>query len=101
MTNKEALVAEIPVSVEENLLLKALYDQELTPDSEYELSKSDSIKKCIVSVLKSLIRRADVSEGGFSEKFDRSAIEKQIKDLSVELGLDSIIPKVRDASNRW
>jgi hypothetical protein len=48
----------------------------------------------------------DISEGGYSVKFDRDAVVKWYNFEVQRLGLGrnpnfSLSPKVRDASNRW
>jgi hypothetical protein len=102
MTNKEALVAVVQVSVDDNVLEKALLDQTITSSETYAAIKSSNINKAAIDVLEGLLSRADVSEGGFSEKFDRSAIEKRLNRLYEKEGLTSTSQAVIiDRSNRW
>lgn len=102
MTNKEALVAVCQVSVDDNVLEKALADQDVTAADTYASSGSDSINKAAIDVLEGVLSRANVSEGGFSESFDRKAIENRLKILYSKTG--KINPGgavIRDVSNRW
>lgn len=102
MTNKEALVAVIQCSVDDNTLLKALLDQDVSDSGTYDKANASSINKAAIDVLEGLLSRADVSEGGFSESFDRSAIEKRLNLLYKKEGLTKPgTAVIRDVSNRW
>jgi hypothetical protein len=62
-------------------------------------------KACLFP-LKDILIMPDISEGGYSSKLDRAAIEKWYNAEVNRLGLGndpnfSLTPKVRDASNRW
>lgn len=102
MTNKEALVAVVQVSVDDNVLEKALLDQNIKSDYDYKVANSSSISKAAIDILEGLLSRADVSEGAFSEKFDRSAIQARLTVLYKKAGItQASTPVLRDASNRW
>jgi hypothetical protein len=102
MTNKEALIAVVQVSVDDNTLVKALLDQDASDSENYTTANSSLINKAAIDVLEGLLSRPDVSEGGFSESFDRGAIEKRLDRLYQKEGLTNPrTPIVRNASNRW
>lgn len=102
MTNKEALVAVVQVSVDDNVLEKALLDQSVTSSGTYTSANSSSIDLAAIDVLQGLLSRANVSEGGFSESFDRGAIERRIKALCIKNDIPvSGGAVIIDASNRW
>lgn len=102
MTNKEALVAVVQVSVADNVLLKALLDQNIPSTDTYASANASSIDLAAISVLEGLLSTPNVSEGGYSVSYDRAAIEGRIKALYQKNGLSAPgKPSVRDASNRW
>jgi hypothetical protein len=100
MINKEALVAVVQVSVSDITLEKALLDQDVLPTVDYASANARSIDLAAICVLEGLISTADVSEGGFTVRYDRAAIERRIESLKYKTGIISA-PVIRDASNKW
>ncbi len=81
-----------------------LIDQDLTPTDPYSASASRSINLAIVSVIPELLLAPDITEGGYSIKFDRGAVMKFYSWLCSELGLEDKLnpqPKIRDKSSMW
>jgi hypothetical protein len=91
MTNKDALIAELPFSVADNMLEKAMIDEAVTAGTAYQASAADGIDKCVVRILQRLLSEPDVSEGGFSQNFDRKAAEARLLYLARKHNLKEIV----------
>jgi hypothetical protein len=66
----------------------------------------DISDKACLNYIRDILLMPDISEGGYSVKFDRDAVVKWYNFEVQRLGLGrnpnfSLSPKVRDASNRW
>lgn len=102
MTNKEALESVVQVSVSDKTLEKAMIDNGINGAETYASSSSKSIDLAAIDVLNWVLATPDVSEGGYSVKYDRNAIRARVEALSAKLSIDSgSRPVIRDASNRW
>lgn len=100
MTNKNALLAVVQVAVEDDVIEKALLDQSLNLGSTYTTTNAKAIDLAAIDVLDGILSRPDISEGGFSVRYDRTAIQKRLDALKRKQGITSG-PVIRDASNRW
>lgn len=104
MTNKEALVAVLRINLPDNSLDKALLDQAVTGAETYSAANAKSIDLCAIDLLVGLLSEPDVTEGGFSLKYDRAAVQKQVLFLAKKHGITSVVnqytPKVT-ARNIW
>lgn len=100
MTNKEALQAVIVEKASDNLLDKALLDQSITGAAAYTASDASKIDLAAIDVLQSLLSVPNVSEGGYSVSYDRTAILNRIEMLRAKTNT-TLRPVIRDASNRW
>lgn len=102
MTNKEALVAALQVSVDDNTLEKALLDNDITGSAVYDKTKAADIDLCAINVLQSILATADVSEGGYSVRYDRTAIQARLQYLARLRGvtdmLNNMNPSVKAVS---
>jgi hypothetical protein len=95
MTKKEALIAVIRVNVPDNTIEKAMIDNDVTGSQTYSKSSEKEIDICAIAILKGLLSEPDVTEGGYSIRYDRAAVEKQIGYLSEKHGLtDTAAPTV-------
>jgi hypothetical protein len=102
MTNKEALIAALQISVEDATLDKVLIDLDVIGSDTYSKDNATAIDKCAIEVLQGLLSMPDVSEGGYSVKYDRKAVEARLSYLSQKTGVaDPLKPTINDASNRW
>jgi hypothetical protein len=102
MTNKEALIAALQISVEDATLIKALIDLDVDGSETYSKVNATAIDKCAIEVLQGILSMPDVSEGGYSVKYDRKAVESRLSFLSQKTGVaDPLKPTINDASNRW
>jgi hypothetical protein len=102
MTNKEALIAALQLTADDSTLEKALIDQEVTGSDTYVKDNATAIDQCAIEVLQGILSTPDVSEGGYSVKYDRDAVKARLSYLLDKNGLsNSLTPKVKDASNRW
>lgn len=108
MTNKQALIAVLQVSVDDAVLNKALLDAGFsTSDDEdydadfdlYDNSKARSIDLCAIEVLQGLLSTPNITEGGYSITFDRQSVQARLQYLSYKNGVSNPIgPKVRRSS---
>lgn len=81
-----------------------LADNELVGTDNYSSTVSTPIKLAIVKCIPELLLQPDITEGGFSRKFDKAAIISYYSMLCKELGVeDQLSPKptLKNASNRW
>lgn len=78
MTNKEALLAVLRISVPDNSLEKALTDREVTGGSTYTKDNAKNIDLCAIDIFQGLLTEPDVSEGDYSIKFDRDAVKEHL-----------------------
>ena len=103
MTNKQALVAVLRISVPDDTLEKALLDHEITGSTNYTKDAARDIDMCAVEVLKGLLSEPDVTEGGYSIKYDRNAIQARIDDIMVkwEMVEDTGKPTISNGTNWW
>jgi len=102
MTNKEALIAALQLSVDDSTLEKVLIDQEVSGSATYSKDNATAIDKCAIEVLQGILSTPDVSEGGYSVKYDRGAVERRLSYLLDKNDLSNTLkPTIKDASNRW
>jgi hypothetical protein len=102
MTKKEALIAALQISVEDATLEKALIDNDVIGSETYTKSNATTIDLCAIEVLQGILSIPDVTEGGYSVKYDRAAVQARLTYLSIKNGVDNpSIPRITDASNRW
>lgn len=78
MTNKDALIAVLMVSVPGDSIEKALIDASITADDNYVTGNKQKIGECAIEILQGLLSIPDVSEGDLSIKYDRSAVQKRL-----------------------
>jgi hypothetical protein len=95
MTNKEALTAVIGFTVSDSLLEKALADSNLQGATVYSRDNGPAIDSMAVDVLFAAWSTPDVSEGGYSVKFDRNAMQKKIEALAGKCGRTDILTSLK------
>lgn len=95
MTNKEALIAVLRVSVPDNTLEKALLDQGVTGASTYSATNAQSIDLCAIDVLAGLLAEPDVSEGGYSIRYDRKAVTDLLLFLARKHNVTSVLNQLK------
>lgn len=79
------------------------YNDLVGPDT-YSSSASRAVKLAIVKCIPELLLQPDITEGGFSRKFDKAAVIAYYSMLCKELGVeDQLTPKpnLKNISNRW
>lgn len=82
MTNREALEAVLQVDVDRITVEKAMIDVGIDPEDTYGSSLKKKIDGCAVSILQGILSRPDITEGGYSVKYDRSAIQARIDSIN-------------------
>lgn len=91
MTNKEALVATLQASVPDNALEKALADRGIVSAAIYGATQTAGIDGAAMDLLSGLLSAPDVSEGGYSVRFDRTAIKARLIFLANKYGNTEIL----------
>lgn len=69
----------------------ALLDEGLVPSDEYTPGSAVAIKTAIVKLIPELLLKPDITEGGYSEKWDKGALKLFYSLLCKELGLPDIL----------
>lgn len=77
MTIKDAVIYELKVSVDDGAIEKALTDAGITGSETYAQSNKQSVDLVVLSILEGLLATPDVSEGGYSVKYDRKYISER------------------------
>ena len=89
MINKAALVAVVQVSgIPDDSLVKALLDAGIIDTDQYTSDLSDDIDLVAIEVLQGLLSQPDISEGGYSIRYDRAAISKRLEFLASKQEVD-------------
>jgi len=91
MTNKAALISELPFEVDDNMIEKSLIDNSVDGNATYAVDNAESIDMCVVKLLQRLLSEPDITEGGYSIKFDRNAAEKRLLYLAKKYGLSDVV----------
>ncbi len=99
MTNKEALIAVLRVSVPDNTLEKALADQEVTAAGTYAKANAKSIDLCAIDVLTGLLSEPDISEGGYSIKYERDAVQQHLVILARKHNITEVLSQFKPSVN--
>lgn len=94
MTNKEALLAVLQVSVDDITLEKALIDNSIVSQAIYTAGSTEDIDKCAIPILEGLLTRGNVSEGGYSLSFDATAIKARLLALQEKYKIGNTYPKI-------
>jgi len=102
VTKKEALIATCQASVPDGSLELSLINRGLTGTDAYSAADQQAVELCAIDVLNGLLSTPDISEGGYSIRFDRAAVQKRVLFLAqrnnVRAITDAQMPKVRGAS---
>lgn len=98
MTIREALLAELDeLSVKDATIEKVLADHGLVAAAEYTPAEHEkNIDLCAVDVFKKILIKPDLTEGGYSERWDRKALLDAIKAIYTKWAIpDPTVPKLR------
>lgn len=95
MTNKEALIAVLRVDLPDNSLEKSMMDQGVTPGDGYTTDNAKAIDLCAVDLLAGLLSQPDVSEGGFSLKYDRASIKERLLFLARKHNVTTVLAQFK------
>ena len=107
MTNQEYVTVVLgKFGLSESEIEFVLTEADLTPGATVDTPEDKvKVKKAIFYQVPLLIAGlSDVSEGGYSVKWNIAGLKAWYSVLASELGLEdsfSVTPKVRDKSNRW
>lgn len=90
MTNKEALIAAVGFTVPDNMIEKAMIDNEVTGTNTYTIDDAESIDLCVIPILQWALSQPNVSEGGYSLSFNREAVQARLDTLLEDNELSSM-----------
>ncbi|MBA4852074.1 DUF6706 family protein [Emticicia sp. BO119] len=97
-------LSKFNITLDDNELEGLLLKNSIAPDEVYEASNTQKADIALHSYIPELLALPDISEGGFSIKFDRQGILAYYKILCSDLGLEdktiSKQPKIRNMSRR-
>lgn len=99
MTNKQALIAVLRVNVPDDTLEKAMLDQDVDGTSAYSKGNAKSIDLCVIDILAGLLAEPDVTEGGYSVKFDRKAVQERLVLLAKKHNVTEILNQYKPSVN--
>ena len=105
-TKYDALIGELePYTASPAALTKSLKDAGVNnSDEEYTAADKKQIAKAAIIVLRKLIVLSSDSQGKSSQGYQVDKLEKRIKALADENGLEDDfvgVPTVENGSNRW
>jgi carbamoylphosphate synthase large subunit len=101
MTNKEALIAVCMVVVPDLSVEKALIDNDIIGEDEYSVDVKEEIDLCAIDVLKGTLALADITEGGYSVRYDRKAIQARLDQLMAALDIAVSTEPTIDGASPW
>ena len=102
-----AKLSTLSIAIEAAEAAALLAEQGLSDTAEYGAGNAQAVKLAIATLLPTMLMKPDVSEGGYSEKWDKEAIKLYYSILCRELGIENVIeaaipvPTVQDRSNLW
>ncbi len=90
MTNLEALIGEVePYTVSPLTYSKKLVDSGIEEAGVYSAASKKDIALCAISILVALLPLSSDSTGRASQSYNREGLEKRIRTLCADNGLDS------------
>ncbi len=102
MTVKEALINIVSTPVDGGTIDLVLINSDLNGNDTYSKALSESIEKAAIEVLQSVLSSPDISEGGYSVRYDRNAIQSRLLFLARKHNradiLDGVKPTVSSPS---
>ena len=91
MTNRERLISLLGFTPTDDAVTGALIDAGISEGARYEATASKMLKQCAIELLRLLLSTPDTTnENGFSQRYDRAAIERRIVELSGTAGRPTI-----------
>lgn len=91
MTKQEAVVATCQASVPSNSIQLALTNRGLNGTDPYMAADQTDIELASIDVLYGLLSTPDITEGGYSIKFDRSSIQARLLFLAKKNNATAIV----------
>jgi hypothetical protein len=101
MTKKAALTASVLVDVPDDSIEKVLIDKGITGTDNYTADDAKDVDLMAIDVLTSLLSIADVSEGGYSVRYDRKSIMDRLNFLNAKHGLVAYGRPTATMRNVW
>lgn len=78
MTVREALINIVSTPVNDGTIDLVLINSDLIGTEQYSKALSESIEKAAIEVLQASVSAPDISEGGYSIRYDRNAIQSRL-----------------------
>lgn len=92
MTNKEALIATLQISgMPDNSLEKALADRGINSAGTYGSTQTAGLDQTTMDLLWGLLNQPDVSEGGYSIRYDSKSVLARLTFLANKYGNSDIL----------
>jgi len=100
MTNKEALLAMLPVKVNDNLITKKFDESELEESGTYVSDNEKTLDMVYVELLNFVINKPDISEGGLNVKINRGLLLKERLRILEKHGIVGE-GNINDGTHKW
>lgn len=91
MTKREALIANMAITVNSNLIDLALINADISGAADYTKEDFESLEKVELEILHKILITPDISEGDLSIKYDRGAIRSRILFLASKYKMEDIL----------
>lgn len=108
MTLRQAIQMAIQVEADDLLLEKALLDVQedggVDLEASYSKQHADLVDLAAIEAIKALLSIPDITEGGYSVKYDRKTMQARLTMLEKKQGVwvdETVIPTISDISNLW
>lgn len=89
MTNLEALIGEVePYTASPFTYSKKLADKGIEENGAYSIANKKTIALCAISILVAMMPLSSDSTGKSSQSYNREGLEKRIRAICAENGLD-------------
>lgn len=98
--NISGFVSYLPPAIIDGALVSVGAD----PDANFTQSDRQKVDLALLEIIPKLLLTPDVTEGGYSVKYDRNAISQYYRFLCEKLGVENKLerkPTIRDASDLW
>lgn len=101
----ERKLAKLHIDLDQTQLDELEVDFDLNMGAAYSKANATQVKKALLQLISDLLAMPDVTEGGFSLKYNREGVSAYLSSLREELGITIVqtatVPTVTDKSYLW